>query len=315
MAVGLTVAIPLQSAQTHALRVGRGQGIAGGTATVPVYLDDASGVAAMEFQINFDNRWVTAAGITTPPGCLGAAFAIDFEVHDGMAIVRLYREDDLVAGTGLLVSLDFKINAGAAPGMSSELTVASWELSDQYGKESAWTASPLHENATLSVVFSSAIDSDGDGLSDYEEQMLDGSAEYNPCKTDTDVHRADTDGDGMSDGYEVRHALNPLADEAGQDADGDSQSNLAEWIAGTDPTNAMEVFRISSCRTDANGVIVFDWPTVFGRWYSVYSATNLGASSWFTNRFRVPGDGTPQRFTNEDVSESRFFRVGVELQP
>jgi len=47
--------------------------------------------------------------------------------------------------------------------------------------------------------FDSAVDSDGDGLSDWEEAEI-GTDPYDP----------DTDGDGLSDGWEVEHGLDPL---------------------------------------------------------------------------------------------------------
>jgi hypothetical protein len=48
----------------------------------------------------------------------------------------------------------------------------------------------------------------------------------------------DSDGDGIDDVYELRHAsfLHPLyANDAGQDFDGDGRSNLQEYQDGTDP--------------------------------------------------------------------------------
>lgn len=68
-------------------------------------------------------------------------------------------------------------------------------------------------------------DSDGDGLSDYDEVFLYG----------TDPTKADTDGDGMQDGWEVGHGLNPLVNDASGDNDGDGVSNSDEYLQGRDP--------------------------------------------------------------------------------
>ena len=68
-------------------------------------------------------------------------------------------------------------------------------------------------------------DSDGDGLSDYDEVFIYGT---NPMN-------ADTDGDGMKDGWEVLHGLNPKVADGGGDADGDGVSNLTEYLQGRDP--------------------------------------------------------------------------------
>lgn len=68
-------------------------------------------------------------------------------------------------------------------------------------------------------------DSDGDGLSDYAEVFM-----YR-----TDPTKADTDKDGMPDGWEVKHGLNPLKNDAHGDKDKDGVDNLTEYLQGRDP--------------------------------------------------------------------------------
>lgn len=68
-------------------------------------------------------------------------------------------------------------------------------------------------------------DSDGDGLSDYAEVFV-----YR-----TDPTKADTDKDGMPDGWEVKHGLNPLKNDAHGDKDKDGVDNLTEYKQGRDP--------------------------------------------------------------------------------
>ena len=74
-------------------------------------------------------------------------------------------------------------------------------------------------------------DSDGDGLSDYEEETL-----------GTDPNNADTDGGGVDDGQEVLAGTDPLdsGDDfaAPLDTDGDGLSDAEELVLGTDPALA-----------------------------------------------------------------------------
>ena len=69
-----------------------------------------------------------------------------------------------------------------------------------------------------------AFDFDNDGLTNAQE-----------LAAGTDPNNPDTDGDGMPDGWEVNHGLNPLVNDASADPDGDGFTNLQEYENGTDP--------------------------------------------------------------------------------
>lgn len=75
-------------------------------------------------------------------------------------------------------------------------------------------------------------DTDNDILLDGEEDTnYDGifdPGETNPCDPDTDD-------DQMPDGWEVQYYLNPLINDASEDADGDGYSNLEEYRGQSDP--------------------------------------------------------------------------------
>jgi len=80
----------------------------------------------------------------------------------------------------------------------------------------------------LSVRLAPDPDPDRDGLTAAEENAL-GTSPTNP----------DSDGDGLLDGWEVKHGLNPLsnagADGRDGDPDNDGLNNLQEQLVGTDP--------------------------------------------------------------------------------
>ncbi|HPT17013.1 MAG TPA: hypothetical protein PK388_07000, partial [Kiritimatiellia bacterium] len=71
-------------------------------------------------------------------------------------------------------------------------------------------------------------DSDDDGLKDYAEIVVHG----------TDPWRTDSDADGLSDYWEMQMGLDPLSNDAANDADDDGLTNVQEFGWGTDPLDA-----------------------------------------------------------------------------
>ena len=71
-------------------------------------------------------------------------------------------------------------------------------------------------------------DTDGDGLTDYDEVMVHG----------TSPRQADSDGDQLPDGWELAYELNPREDDGGLDPDGDLLDNRGEHAAASHPRQA-----------------------------------------------------------------------------
>jgi hypothetical protein len=70
-------------------------------------------------------------------------------------------------------------------------------------------------------------DTDGDDVDDGDEVNVHGTSPTN----------ADSDADGMPDGWEITYGLTPdNPSDASGDTDGDGVSNLDEYFAGTNPT-------------------------------------------------------------------------------
>ncbi len=82
-------------------------------------------------------------------------------------------------------------------------------------------------------------DYDNDGVFDEQDAFPQDPKEWADSDGDGVGDNADTDddNDGMTDEWEERHGLNPLADDATGDLDGDEFSNLQEYNAGSDPAN------------------------------------------------------------------------------
>lgn len=125
----------------------------------------------------------------------------------------------------------------------------------------------------------------------------------------------DTDGNGLPDWWEQTYfgrltGTSPLAD-----ADHDGLSNLAEWLAGTNPTNAASFLGLTPAgRPGTNGFAV-QWPSAPGRYYRLLRSTNLPAGFNQVVLTNIPA--TPPVNTLSDPappSASRAF-YRLELEP
>jgi PKD repeat protein len=76
---------------------------------------------------------------------------------------------------------------------------------------------------------------------------------------------------------------NPAA-AANIDADGDGQNNLAEFLAGTDPTNGASALRITSIATQGTNILV-SWTTGAGKTNALQVTSGGPGGSYATNGF------------------------------
>jgi hypothetical protein len=94
-------------------------------------------------------------------------------------------------------------------------------------------------------------------------------------------------------------------------SDGDGLNNWQEYLAGTNPTNASSVFRITGGQAQPGGQFVLSWLSVSNRFYDVLCGTNVatGACAFLP----VPGAtnlaGTPPENTWTDSVSSGPPRV------
>ena len=98
------------------------------------------------------------------------------------------------------------------------------------------------------------------------------------------------------------------------DADSDQLNNWQEWIAGTEPTDALSVLRLYSPSNDASGVTV-TWQSVSNRTYFVERVTDLGAvpPPFSLLSSNIVGQAGTTSFTDTNASGPGpfFYRVGV----
>ncbi len=83
----------------------------------------------------------------------------------------------------------------------------------------------------------------------------------------------------------------PQAD-PGADPDGDGASNMAEFLAGTNPNSTASVFRITGVKRQGNDLLV-TWQTVGGRTNVVQASTRLASGSFsdISSNIVIPGTG------------------------
>jgi len=126
-------------------------------------------------------------------------------------------------------------------------------------------------------------------------------------RTVTILAGADTDGDGLPDAWEWEHFGNLTATGAG-DADGDGKSNLAEYLAGTDPNNAADNLRITSFQRGLLATptrLDMQWTSQPTRQYAIQSSSDLTTWADFAV---LPGLGA--NIANWlEAADHRFYRV------
>jgi hypothetical protein len=132
---------------------------------------------------------------------------------------------------------------------------------------------------------------------------------------------ADNNANSLPDTWEAAYEIS----DPNGDADGDGISNLQEYIANTNPTNATSGLRLTAATQDPNGHFSITWSAIGGTRYRVSYADDLRAP--FTNLVRpvahvmnpAPvGVATTSTFT-DDLSLTggapsggkRFYRVQV----
>jgi hypothetical protein len=125
----------------------------------------------------------------------------------------------------------------------------------------------------------------------------------------------DSDHDGLPDIWETNHvgfSTNNAADGA-QDLDGDGMSNSAEYVAGTDYTNAASVLKVLM----TNGVGRISFQAVTNRTYSVlYRDSFDPADSW-----KKLGDvfsrnvNRTETMIDRNATTNRYYRVVIPIQP
>ncbi len=133
----------------------------------------------------------------------------------------------------------------------------------------------------------------------------------------------DDDDDGMPDEWEDDVFIHGTAAGPHEDDDDDGLTNLQEYIAGTNPTDADDTFVLDVALSNGQVRVRFigiDTVNRIGytglsRYYMLSESTNLlGAWMPIDGYTRLPGRNLPIVYTNAIPAGSRAYRVGVWLE-
>ena len=130
---------------------------------------------------------------------------------------------------------------------------------------------------------------------------------------------ADSNGDGIPDGWTWQHRLNPTdPNVATSNPDADPFTTFQEWVADTDPTNALSYFRIAAISNVPPVTVQFSSSS--NRQYTLFCATNLagqGLGTLWTDvpgQVDVPGNGNLRVLTDTNPpTPLKFYGVRVKV--
>ena len=192
----------------------------GGILEVPLTLDNAAGLAAIQVQINFDPEVLELQAVTAGP--LGAAFELSQGDGDGFVQLTFFRGESLAGGAGRLAVLKFRANPGAETSLFSELAIADLSLSDSTGVIDLRQKDTLvTTNGQVAVTVQQNIDNAHNGLPDW---------------------------------WEMQHGLSLFTANSNLDPEHDGLTNLLEYAFGGNPKIADAFERgVHAGRVEANG--------------------------------------------------------------
>ena len=132
----------------------------------------------------------------------------------------------------------------------------------------------------------------------------------------------DVDGDGIPDSWEREYFGVLSAVNGTTDRDNDRSKDWQEWVAGTNPTNRLDLFGIGTCRAGlvnpALGVpsTVLEWRSAIGRTYTIYYTTQLQhQTTVWTLLDQVSGTGGTVSYTNAWPDPVGFYFMEVTAGP
>lgn len=123
----------------------------------------------------------------------------------------------------------------------------------------------------------------------------------------------DSDDDGMPDWFEERYNL-INGNDAAQDVDGDTMTNLEEYRAGTDPRDALSYLRIDIGR-DGGGMLL-EFMAVSNKSYSLLYRDSIESNRWFRLQdFGLTSTNRVEQVRDSTGAARRYYRLTTPRGP
>jgi hypothetical protein len=131
---------------------------------------------------------------------------------------------------------------------------------------------------------------------------------------------SDADGDGIPDVWEAAYGPDATSLAPDADLDGDGMKNWEEYVAGTDPTNALSYLRVENIESTAATALQvrIEFNAVSNRTYSVLFSEQPGGAAWsrVADVVAVPTNRTVQVFDQRPASAPpRYYRLVTPKNP
>jgi hypothetical protein len=174
----------------------------GDTVKVPVSLDNATSLAQLRVQLNYDPQVLSFVSATA--GALGEQFDFTHEDDEGTVAMDFVRATSLMTGTGQLVVLEFQANPGATVDLYSDLAIAKFEIGDDSGvRDITVNSSRKIVSGSVSVSLANNIDNAANGIPDWWEEL------HSMNVLRMGASDLDDDGDGLKNIFEYHLGGNP----------------------------------------------------------------------------------------------------------
>ena len=124
----------------------------------------------------------------------------------------------------------------------------------------------------------------------------------------------DTDGNGLPDWWEQQYFGQLTGTDPNADPDHDGEDNLAEFLAGTNPTNALSVFKLNNPSATQPRYTI-QWQSVTNHYYNVLRYTNLLTGPGTFVQTNIAATPPLNLFTDAPPANAKNVFYRLQLDP